>query len=210
MMRKLLSIMTIAVVVLSVLSCKSGAHDGGPSETKDFNVKPFTSIAIKGGVSLEYVQDDSLKVKVTASREKMKHFKIEQEGDKIILDSEYIDGNESSGEDVKVFIQSPDIHNINVDGAADIRMKKPIKVDNLNIVIDGAGAVSLDDICATNQLTIETNGAAAAKVNANHCGTINAIINGTGAIKIKGTAHALNQKIAGIGVISDSGLEIIP
>ena len=141
-------------------------------ETRD--VSPFKKLEISGSANVIYKKSDTLAVKVESNPSDKENIIITNESDILVIKAKGI----TSGNN-KIYISSPVLNKITINGAAKISNTGVLSSDTLFIDASGASDVSLD---------IET-------------AMVDVILGGASGISLSGKTKTLNAKISGASTL---------
>lgn len=99
-----------------------------------------------------------------------------------------------------VFVSSPELDNVIVNGAGNFNVKEGLKSDRLRIIVNGAAEIDADRIEAED-LVIIFNGAGSGQLDNLDCGYVSITANGSADCEISGRANEAELSIHGVGSI---------
>ena len=152
--KQLMSVMGVVVLTMGMVSCVN-MIDGtvlisGERVTETRPHKGFEQIVIKGSPTVYYSQADSFSVKVKGPSNIVEDILTDVDGKQLIIRNRGKIGvfNFSVYDDdaVGVYVTSPDLTAINLNGSGDFIVQKQVDTDKLTIVLLGSGDIVFKDI----------------------------------------------------------------
>ena len=235
-MRQLI-IMT-ALTLMACASTKNTAMTGNKpmptaveqNKTSVRRVSNFTKIALIGSNDVIYTQGKTTSVKVVGKASEVDNILTTVEHGTLVIKTSARGGTfgfrfGSSDDDVKVYVTSPDLTQIRLQGSGDFKAPRKIDSDNLtvtvvgsgdidlrNVICDnfsldvrGSGDVEIDKLCCANSL-IAIRGSGDIEINEEKVTTTNAEVYGSGDIELHlSQCGTVNCKVFGSGDITLSG-----
>lgn len=227
-MKKLLLLMLIAPMFVS---CNISRKQQSVSETTSIrHTRPFDRIVLNGAFDVKFTQGDTFSVKVVGSEKQVK--KVETQFSGTTLTVSY------SGENFEwhlrrgnwtptLYITSPDLVALTLNGAGDVEMQNDIDTDTLSVYLKGVGDINFKRVvcdefyCTLNgtgdidvqELTalhsfIELRGTGDVGVKFQNSGMANCVLQGTGDIDLSGTLNSLQKAVHGTGDIETGDLQL--
>lgn len=204
-----------AVLTLGILtSCScSGlnvkfSHTAAHAEEQR-SLTGFDRIELLGSLDIKYQQSDSFSVRVDAPVEILKKVVTRVEGDKLIVnmegEGEMINFGVPDGDNVTVYVTSPDLLGIALRGSGDFECQHLLDTDNLDIMLNGSGDIKFDDIIC-DQVNVSLVGSG--DVELKHVKMLRSYVNlvGSGDIKVNyDNSGAVEANLTGSGDITLSG-----
>lgn len=196
-------IVLFAFAVLGLMTLSSSA----PSIiTMSVEVGTFDSIIAKGKFDVKYLPGDQ-SVKVCGPENSVKKFKIEViEG---VLTIESPKTSFIKGENLVVYISTPSLASVRIEGAGDFRAERGIVSENLNLNVSGAGNVEVKSL-EVDDVKLSINGAGDIEVNGAICNGIDVVVNGAGDVGLEGVeckSFTANMNGAGSVAVAGQALE---
>jgi hypothetical protein len=154
MKRTSLLIAAALVAVLSILtSCDGfylGCLDGnGIIIQEERNLSDFTGVISEGEYDVFIVTDSVSKVSIEADENLIPYIRTLIKDDKLVIDNGTRRCLRNKNDDpIRIYVHTPDIFYINLDGSGVIYSDYSIYVDYLKIELDGSGVIDLRDIDA--------------------------------------------------------------
>lgn len=196
-------IVLFAFAVLGLTALLSSA----PSiVTKSVEVGPFDSIVAKGKFDVKYIPGDQ-SVKVCGPENSVKKFKVEvTEG---VLTIESAKTSFIKGENLVVYISTPSLASIRIEGAGDFKADRGIVSENLNLNVSGAGNIEVKSL-EVEDVKLSINGAGDIEVKGADCKSIDVVVNGAGDVSLEGVeckSFTANMNGAGSVAVAGQALE---
>lgn len=211
----------IAVLVVATVGL-SGCHDRevhrGPvvSETRD--VSDFESISVRGSARLIVKIGERPSVSISGPESSVKRVTTDVDGDTLYIRSSRKDWSFGQGDSrLTVNVTVPELSELRLEGSNDARLsgfnggssriniegaanlEANGRLDELTIRMSGAGRANLRDLVAANAIvTVDGVGS----VHVNSTDSLDATMNGVGAILYSGTPREVNTSMNGVGTIS--------
>ena len=227
--------MTIALVAIVLLasSCdvKTTHSKRHPKVTKSYtHMKPFDSIIIDDFCEVTYHQGDSTKIDVSyTTLTNRDDLKIENHNGRLSIgfkpSHKFL---RISDKDVlKVTITTPDLIEVDMEGAGKFTAVTPIDTDTLLLKTKGAGSISVGELVCDHLIAelegvgkimlgpvtaqrsvLHLTGVGKIEADFHESGFIDCQLKGVGKIKLKGSADSWNGTVLGTGKIDSKELEV--
>lgn len=171
----------------------------------DMNLTDFNSIRINGSADLKYVQDkEGFGVQVEANEQVFQYLDYHVENGTLVLETK--DNVQVVAEEYDVYVSSPTLVNVEVNGAVDASIIAIDQQEDLTIVMNGAAECEMQNIKLPN-LSFTVNGAG--EVEAIHLDVQNLVVNvnGAGKITLAGKAGGASLNVSGAGDIDARALQ---
>jgi hypothetical protein len=159
MMTSLL-VLAMAQTILSCMSCGNSAIavvDEGPQTSEIRHHRDFEKIEIAGSPKVYFTQADSFSVRVEGPENLI---------DKIITSTDdhtlsirnkgkvgFVNITFNDMDKVVVYVSSPDLVSVGLNGSGDFYCHKRIDTDNMNIILHGSGNMEFSDIICDHCVT---------------------------------------------------------
>jgi len=152
MMASLL-VLVMAQTIVSCVSCEKrgmAVFDGGPDVTQVRHHKGFDRIEIWGSPTVYYSQADSFSVRVEGPQRLVDDIITKVEDGSLSIRNKgkigMVNINFGNMNDVVVYVKSPDLIGVQLNGSGDFISKSRIDTDEMNIVLRGSGDMTFNDI----------------------------------------------------------------
>lgn len=172
--------------------------------TSTYDVDPFKNIKVKFSAGIIYTQGEQA-LTISVPENLAEYLKVSVEDG--TLNMRYSGVRIRNSKRAFITVSSPEINDITLAGAGEIRMQGPVVTDKLSIEVDGAGDVNIEDIDSDSDIDLEINGSGNIKIEKLGCRTLESEINGAGNAEFAGYAGRADLTINGAGNIFASGLE---
>ncbi len=231
-MKKLILLFAVAVATLltSCISVQTVKSDK-PVKSEKRQAAPFERVRLLGTPTVYYAQGDTISIRVEAPEDLLEYVVTESKDSCLTIrisdQAMNLIRNQSiiSGDDISVYVTSPDIIEVSVSGSGDFKSDQRIDTDNLRVELKGSGDISLADIICDHLSTslvgsgdvridkvvaqssaIEMVGSGDLKINHENVANTNVLLKGSGDI----VASFLNcgnvvSELRGSGDITFSG-----
>jgi hypothetical protein len=149
-------------------------------ETKNFEVKDFTSVDVRVAASVFLTKGDTFKCRVEGRERHVKRIDISIKNNQLIvktLKDDFWDFNER---EVYIYIEMPDIESLEFSGAGSITSKSAWSGEKIKVALSGAGNIELSNIEYKN---------------------IKADMSGAGNMTLSGKATEIDMDMSGAGNI---------
>lgn len=220
-MKRKVAVAGLAASVLTILAlagCGSREPDSGLVITQARDLGAFESINMKGAAGLQITVGAAQSVIVEAHEEEtIARVKTEVRGGALHIRSDLQDWRIADGRPgVFLRIVVPELRSLRLEGGADVRLagfdggelyvsaegaaliKARGRLDKLTVHMAGAGRADLTDLIAnTAQVTVDGVGS----VHVHSKESLDATMNGVGAILYAGDPRRINTRMNGLGVI---------
>jgi hypothetical protein len=210
----------VPLVALLLLSgCGEYEKHTGPmvSETRD--VTDFESISLRGSAQLRITIGQPASLTVEGNQESVQSLETELDGDTLRIRTNrkgkaWLPGGSSQ---LVLKVTVPKLEELRLEGGNDVRLtgfnggettiaiegaanvKANGRLDELTVEMEGAGHADLRELVAT-AATVTVDGVGSVYVNATE--SLDATMNGVGAILYSGTPRHVNTSMRGVGTIS--------
>lgn len=223
MKKVLLAVLTLGILTscsCSGLNVKFSHTEAHAEEQR--SLTGFDCIELLGSLDIKYQQSDSFSVRVDAPVEILKKVVTRVEGDKLIVnmegEGEMINFGVPDGDNVTVYVTSPDLLGIALRGSGDFECQHLLDTDNLDIMLNGSGDIKFDDIICDQvnvslvgsgdvelkhvkmlRSYVNLVGSGDVKVNYDNSGTVEANLTGSGDITLSGGVKDYKSNVRGSG-----------
>ena len=149
-MKKILFAAMALGVLTSCKGLKVSYSDNEPGVNQRRELTGFERIEQLGSLDVKYQQADTFSVYVNAPSDILKHVETRVDANKLIVhmkgDGKVINLGVKDGDDVTVYVTSPDLIGIDLKGSGDFDCKGHLDTDRLDISLNGSGDVEFDDV----------------------------------------------------------------
>lgn len=165
-----MNLVLVAIMGMTMTSCmsinvKDGSVDKTPSQVTEINkvtaMQPFTGVGISGAFKVIYEQGAQHSVRVDASEQALKEMTVYvKDGELRIRKAVKVTSPSVSFGNVKIYVTSPDIKDIDLAGSGLFAASNAINAGgDLNMEIAGSGKVMLADVtCKDTHMEIAGSG----------------------------------------------------
>ena len=202
-MKKVLLIM---ISVLALTSCSIGQMNlVDPSDnivTKEYRLKPFEKIQMKGVGNVELIQSEEKSglVELTAPDNYVEFYKFESDGKKLTINFDKKLVNIQT-KDVKIRVYTCDLIKLENSGAANINMDR-LDTDIIEITNSGVGHITIGGVADNVQLINSGVGSIdASKLKALN---VKASVSGVGSIDCY-ASESIKGSVSGVGSLNYNG-----
>lgn len=194
-------------------------------------IKGFERIELLGSIDVKYEQTDSFSVVVKAPVKVIKDVETRVEGNKLVVNmkgsNKIINIGVSDGDDVTVYVTSPDFLGIDLRGSGDFECKQLLDTDNLDISLKGSGDIKFDDIICDQvnvslvgsgdvdlkrvkmlRSSVDLVGSGDVKVHFDEGGAVDSHLTGSGDITLSGHVQNYKSNVRGSGDMNTDGLMV--
>ena len=179
---------TLAVFTSCRVKERLNVFEGGPRVTDVRQHNGFEEIEIKGSPTVYYTQADSFSVRVTGPQNYVDDILTEINGKTLVVRNRgkiSVVNISFEGEDeVAVYVTSPDLVSLRLNGSGDFVSKRLIDSDNMDIVLRGSGDIDIDSLIC-DRCQVELVGSGDIDVNRLEAQRVSASLIGSGDIDLK-------------------------
>ena len=207
----------LSLAVCLLVGCDHRKDAGGPVTTETREVADFDSIEMEGAARLEITVGAKESVIVEAHDDIIARVKTEVHGDTLHIRSKPKDWFIADGKPrVTIRISVPELESLEVEGGNDVRLsgidggdtkiraggavyiRAQGHLDELTVHLAGAGHADLSDLIA-NEVKVTVDGVGSVYVHPKD--SLDATMNGVGAILYSGSPREVNTRMNGLGTI---------
>lgn len=209
----------LAAVALLLGGCGEG-HDGGnrgPAVSERRDVGPFDAISLEGAAKLEIKIGEPLSVQISGNEKTVARTETNVSGNTLRIKNRARDWTMRGNARLTVQITLPELHSLEVEGGNDVSLAG---LHGGDTAIKAAGATNITADGQLDELTVRLAGAghadlskllvADAKVTVDGVGSVivspreslDATMNGVGAIFYTGSPSKVNTRMNGLGTIA--------
>lgn len=150
-MKKIINVISALLITISTTAChkdKIWVVGKGDPTTEVRNVSNFNGIELKMSANVEYIQDSTYRVEVTAQSNLLPVIETVVYGTVLTIDNKaWISGKSSP---VNIIIHAPDMSKLRVSGSGNIHSKTAINTSSMEISVSGSGNIIVPAITAQN------------------------------------------------------------
>lgn len=186
-----MSSLLLLMVAMTVTSCYREIKVLGgnsPMVTQVRNQKGFDQIEIWGSPNVYYTQADSFSVEVRGPEDIVDKIQTKVEGHTLAIRNEgkfgMINITMTADDELGVYITSPDLVGIRLNGSGSFTSGRRVDTDNLQIVLHGSGDISFEDIIC-DHCTTELIGSGDIEINRLEAQTSAASLVGSGDVDVR-------------------------
>lgn len=143
----------VSLVVTSAMtscSCNTHAVFTGKMVSQNRHINGFDEIEVNGSPTVYYAQSDSFSVKVKGPEDAVENIITEKEGNSLVIRNKgkfgVVNFQLGGDEELAVYVTSPDIVAVRLNGSGDFVSEKKVDTDNMAITLRGSGDISFDDL----------------------------------------------------------------
>ena len=232
MKKVFLSLMALGMLASCACSgLKVHYFNSKPQGEDSRQLKGFERIELLGSLDVKYEQADSFSVRVAAPVDVIKDVETRVEGNKLVVSmkgsNKFINVGVSDGDDVTVYVTSPDFLGIELKGSGDFECRQLLDTDNLDILLKGSGDIKFHDIVCDQvnvslvgsgdvelknvkmlRSYVDLVGSGDVKVRFSESGSVESSLTGSGDITLSGTVRNFTSNVRGSGDMHTDGLRI--
>lgn len=209
-------ILSIFILLLFSTSCSltdSVCKDGkGDITSQERVLSTFTAIESRGSFTVNLFQDSSIKVQsviVVAQENLIDLIKTRISGQSLIIDT---DECYNTDEEVTITIRTPALSQIVLAGSGEIILQDTVRKSNIELILDGSGNIQTRSnfpIIASTSCITRLKGSGTMELSIKATPLVNASLDGSGTIILKGEAQQNNLNVSGSGNIKAFNLPVL-
>lgn len=181
-MKNLKVLFSIMILVVVATSCTFAQKR--EISNKTYTVQSFTSVESDVVANIIYTQSNNISVRAEGDKDMIDNLRItEKNGDLKITHNKKI--RVTNKKNLTIYINSPTITHVDIEGVGNWNMKGKVKAENLKIEFDGVGNFEALDLESNN---------------------IKVSYEGVGNLKLGGTTDFLEMTSEGVGSINTQNL----
>ena len=234
-MKKFLNLVSIVLIMTILSACvySSSVDNNQPTQVEEAGelkvMNQFSRINLAGSMQVIYSQGDKYTVRVDAPQQAMEKLVIYVKSKELNIGSkDELLGFNNAISDIKIYVTSPVIKQIDLTGSGDLTVNNAVSVGRLDVELTGAGHLNFAGALTCSFLDVDLTGSGnidfanvkAGKIETDitgvgnvsytnvSAGTIGSNITGAGNITIAGSAEKHILNITGVGNVDDSGLKV--
>ena len=160
------------------------------------NMKQFVDVNVVGDMKIVYNYENNYTVKVESSNEVY----ICSKNDNNVKDSVDV------MKDVKVYVSSPDLHNVKVTGGGSFSTSSPIDASHFDIKLTGSGNVGFSNMISSNSIDVNVTGSGSVSVADLKCVKLMTLVTGSGSVAFDSVnVEEAKSSVTGSGSITMKG-----
>jgi hypothetical protein len=221
-----IQILAMTVVLIGLASCTGCRVNTWHVETSQSSetrpLRDFERIELLGSLDVKYQQADSFSVEVCAPEKYLDQVETLVDDNRLVLrmkgEGKFINFGVADGDDVKVYVTSPDLIGVTLRGSGDFECLHLVDTDNLDITLNGSGDIKFADVICdrvnvslvgsgdvdmrevkTLWAGVNLVGSGDVKMCFNNSGKVEANLTGSGDITLKGTVSDYKYNVRGSG-----------
>jgi hypothetical protein len=139
----------VLAVLVVVFSTRVYAFYGSDKVEERRPLKGFERIRLQGSPDIKYTQGKTWSVRVKAPKSIIRKVQTRVEGNCLVVSVKsggFFSSMSLKGDDVTVYVTSPDLIGVEVHGSGDFESKSHVDTDNLDINLKGSGDIDFYDI----------------------------------------------------------------
>ncbi len=141
----------LAAMALMALTASAKVNAGDePKVEEKRSLKGFERIEQKGSLDVKYQQGTVFSVVVKAPKSVLKRVDTRVEGNKLVIgmkgSNKIFNFSSAKGDDVTVYVVSPDLIGVELNGSGNFECKKHLDTDSLDLSLKGSGDMEFTDI----------------------------------------------------------------
>ncbi len=152
--------------MLALSACTQVNVEKISEEQRD--LKGFERIIQKGSMDVKYQQGENFSVVVKTRKSDVSKVETRVEGDALVISmkgtNKVMSFGWTNGDDVTVYVTSPDLVGIELNGSGDFKCKQLLDTDNLIVSLNGSGDIDLYDVIC-DRVKIAVVGSGEVKIN---------------------------------------------
>ncbi len=166
-MKKVLLVIVSMVLLNACTFTNSNAKE---SENVDARreLKGFERIVMHGSMDVKYKQGEKFSVLVKARKSDLDRVVTRVEDSKLIISiqgtNKLLNFGWTDGDDVTVYVTSPDLISVEVNGSGDFKCKQHLDTDNLDVSLKGSGDIDFYDVIC-DRVNVSVVGSGEVKIN---------------------------------------------
>ena len=216
-MKNNLTLIVATLALALVCSCSnkpnnetSNENSAPSAQTQEGeSIEQFNEIEVAGAMQVFFSQDKNCSLRIEAPQEMKDKIVTSVNGKSLLISTK----DEMTGEDaslpmsdVKVYLTSPLIKDVEVSGSGTFTATSPIEATRFDIDLNGSGNVILNGLLSCSYLDLELKGSGDIRISESKVDKLEAEVSGSGNINFENiTANSINSTISGAGNIRLKG-----
>ena len=152
-------------------------------------VDKFTQIQIMGSPTVIYTQGSKCSVRVKAPKSIVKKVSTVCKGNRLEIETKggvnFWGFKGDSYDKVTVYVTSPDITGVELNGSGDFRSDKPIDTDNISLTVRGSGDISVKGHLICDNARLQVTGSGDLEVRDLEALTNDVVLIGSGDLEVR-------------------------
>ena len=140
----------------TLVSCHNTAVISKDYVTEDRLIKGFEEVEVVGSPNVYYTQADSFSVRVKGPDNFVDNILTEKNGKTLTVRNKgkwgVVNISFSDEDELAVYVTSPDLVAVRVNGSGDFISTDLIDTDNMNIALRGSGDINIRNLCGAGRL----------------------------------------------------------
>lgn len=227
---QILAMLAVLIGTASCTSCRVNTWKVSVATAEEQrDLRGFERIELLGSLDVRYQQADSFSVVVKAPSKYLDDVETRVDSNRLIVrmkgDGKVIHFGVSDGDQVTVYVTSPDLIGVDLRGSGDFSCENHLDTDQLDIRLNGSGDIDFDDVICdavnvevvgsgdvkvknieTQAANLSLVGSGDIKMAFQRSGKVNVSVVGSGDIELSGEVHAMEQTKRGSGDIETGKL----
>lgn len=189
--------------------CKDGS---GEVISQERTVSTFTALESRGNFTVTIFQDSSIKtqtITIFAQENIIDLITTSISGQSLIIDT---DECYNTNEEVTITVRTPALSQIILNGSGDILLQDRIRKSQIELVLNGSGNIRTTPsfpITGASNCTAKLKGSGTMELDFDSTSVVNASVDGSGTITLKGEAITNNLSSNGSGNIKAFDLPVL-
>lgn len=220
--------LSLFLTTLFVVVCTASVYAFADKDKAEVNrqVSGFERIRLQGSPDIKYTQGKTWSVRVKAPKKLIDRVVTRKDGNTLVVSMKSGSFfNSIKGDDVTVYVTSPDLIGVEVQGSGDFECKSHLDTDNLTLSLRGSGDIAFYDIICdkintsvvgsgdvdikkviAKQSTVELVGSGDVKVLQSQVNQTQIELKGSGDVKVHcDNCGAVSCRLVGSGDITLTG-----
>ncbi len=219
----------ISLLMLTACSLKIGDKSNVEVASDQRQLNGFERIVQQGSMDVKYQQGDQFSVVVKTRKSDVNKVETRVENSTLFISmkemSKLVNFGWTDGDDVVVYVTSPDLIGVEVNGSGDFKCRTPLDTDHLDMILKGSGDIEFSDIICDDiaisvvgsgdvkvqevkaqKSAISLVGSGEIKVNQQHVAQTMVELKGSGEVKVNfNDCGLVKSSLLGSGEITLSG-----
>jgi len=214
-------LITVLMTAAILAGCVPGFFNAGPTETREYNISDFTEVEAGFAFKMDITPSDKYSIAVTAGENVFKYIDVYKSGNALKIEVKGFHWPFANTR-LEAKITMPELHGLNLSGAARGNAKGFKSSQDFNLVLSGASTLDMDieagnfksEVSGASKFTgslkasssnIELSGASDIKLKGSGG---NIIIDGSGASHFELTDFTVNDAAIDLSGASHASMEV--